>query len=87
MTTSPFQMVAEREAGAVAADDRRTQIARLSEQLAAVEDELSRLEITRSTALPLGYTEAGSRRRDRRRHRPARLPADPEGTLGTGTTD
>jgi hypothetical protein len=51
-------MIAEREAGAhAAADELRAQAARLTEQLAAFEDELARLAVTRETALSLGYTE------------------------------
>jgi hypothetical protein len=53
-----FTMIAEREAGARAtADELRAQVAKLTEQLAAVEDELSRLAVTRETAMSLGYTE------------------------------
>jgi hypothetical protein len=53
-----FAMIAEREAGArAAADELRDGIAKLTEQLAAVEDELSRLAVTRETAMSLGYTE------------------------------
>ena len=56
--TSLFTMIAEREADArAAADDLRAQIEVLTEQLAAVEAELSRLAVTRQTAMSLGYTE------------------------------
>jgi hypothetical protein len=56
--TSLFTMITEREADArAAADDLRTGIAKLTEQLTAIETELSRLAVTRETAISLGYTE------------------------------
>ena len=56
--TSLFTMIAEREADArTAAEDLRAQITKLSEQLTAVKTELSRLQVTRETAIALGYTE------------------------------
>ncbi|MYR87845.1 hypothetical protein GTY41_23685 [Streptomyces sp. SID685] len=52
-------MLDEREADArAAAEDLRGQVGKLTEQLAAVEDELTRLSITRATTLSLGYAEA-----------------------------
>jgi hypothetical protein len=56
--SSLFVMLDEREANArAAAEELRGQVAKLTVQLAAVEDELSRLAITRATALSLGYAE------------------------------
>jgi hypothetical protein len=56
--TSLFTMIAEREADAAAAAEQlRADIAKLTEQLAAVETELSQLAVTRQTAMSLGYTE------------------------------
>lgn len=55
---SLFTMLTDREADARAhAEDLRAQIAKLAEQLDAIETELSRLAITRETALALGYVE------------------------------
>src|ERR1051326_8968051 len=51
-------MISEREADARAtAEELRDGIAKLTEQLTAVEAELSRLAVTRETAMSLGYTE------------------------------
>lgn len=55
---SLFTRLSEREADARArAEDLRAQIATITEQLDAAETELSRLTVTRETALPLGYNE------------------------------
>jgi hypothetical protein len=55
---SLFTMLTDRGTDARAhAEDLRAQIAKLAEQLDATETELSRLAITRETALALGYAE------------------------------
>ncbi len=55
---SLFTMIAEREADARATvEELRAGIDKLTEQLTAAETELSRLAITRQTAMSLGYTE------------------------------
>jgi hypothetical protein len=55
---SLFAMIAEREADARATvEELRAGIDKLTEQLTAAETELSRLVITRETAMLLGYTE------------------------------
>lgn len=81
-----FMMIAEREADArAAAEELHTQIAKLTDQLAAVQTELSRLQVTHETATSLGYTEPdGSIAADTTIAQPAYLgPSSPSSNAPT----
>src|SRR5262245_9613322 len=76
--SSLFAMLDEHEADArSAAEELRGQVTKLTEQLAAVEDELSRLAITRATALSVGYTEPEEPAPTRRSASPPTWPSSP----------